>query len=189
MPGLTHHTAVAVVPPEEAWGPIQEIRRRHDRQFRRWMPHVNLLYPFRPRADFPAIAPALGAACRGIAPFTLTLAAFRSFRHPSGRCTLWLAPEPAEGLVRLQAALQGACPDCDDLSRFPAGFTPHLSAGQFPSSGACEHAREQLQARWRPIAFTLAEVALLARDPDGPFWIAQRIPLDGAAASAPPPGG
>jgi hypothetical protein len=48
MPGLTHHTVIAVVPPEQVWGPIQDIRRRHDRQhIRRWMPHVNLLYPFR----------------------------------------------------------------------------------------------------------------------------------------------
>jgi 2'-5' RNA ligase len=189
MPGKTHRTAVAVVPPEGVWGPIQEIRRRYDRQISRWMPHVNLLYPFRPRADFPAAEPALLAACRGVEPFTVTLAAFGFFRHPSGRCTLWLAPEPAAELARLQAALQSACPDCDDLTQFPAGFTPHLSVGQFPAARECERVREQLEASWRPIAFTLAEVALLARDPDGPFRIAQRIPLAGTAAPSPFPGG
>jgi 2'-5' RNA ligase len=185
MPGKTHRTAVAVVPPEELWGSIQETRRRHDRHIGRWMPHVNLLYPFRPRVDFPATEPALAAACQGLEPFALTLAALRFFRHPSGRCTLWLAPEPAEELVRLQAALQSACPDCDELSRFPAAFTPHLSVGQFPSSGECGRVQEQLQARWRPVTFRLAEVALLVRDSDGPFRIAQRIPLGGAAVFEP----
>lgn len=177
MPGKSHHTAVAIVPPEPAWEPIQAIRRRHDRQIHRWPPHINLLYPFRPRADFPTAAPALVDVCASIAPFALTLGAFRSFRHGSGRCTLWLAPEPAEELRRLQAILQAAFPDCDDLGRFPSGFTPHLSVGQFPSSRECEHTREQLQAGWPPIAFTVAQVALLARGEDSPFVADQWIPL------------
>jgi hypothetical protein len=102
-----------------------------------------------------------------------------------GRCTLWLAPEPAEALRRLQAALQAACPDCDDLSRFPAGFTPHLSVGQLPTLRDCERKREQLQAGWRPITFLLNDVGLLARDPDGPFRITQRLTLGEATACAP----
>src|SRR5262245_44435410 len=137
MPAKTHHTAVAVVPPEEGWEPIQAIRRRHDRQVHRWMPHINLLYPFRPQGEFPAITPALVTAYASLAPFHITLGEFRCFRHGSGRCTLWLAPEPAEALRRLQAALQAAFPDCGDLSRFLAGFTPHLSVGQFPSPRDC----------------------------------------------------
>jgi hypothetical protein len=67
----THHTAV--VPPEGVWEPIQAIRRRHDRQVHRWMPHCNLLYPFRHREEFPAILPALRGACASVAPFTVSL--------------------------------------------------------------------------------------------------------------------
>jgi hypothetical protein len=107
------------------------------------------------------------------------LAEFRYFRHGSGRCTLWLAPEPAEALQHLQRALQAVCLDCDDLSRLPAGFTPHLSVGQFPSLGDCRRTREQLQARWQPIPFALGEVALLARASDTPFGVVQSVPLAG----------
>jgi 2'-5' RNA ligase len=107
----------------------------------------------------------------------VTLAEFRSFRHGSGRCTLWLAPEPAEGLQRLQAALQAAFPDCDELGRFPAGFTPHLSVGQFASAVECETVRGQLQAGWVPLAFGLTEAAMLARGGDGPFVVERRVPL------------
>lgn len=177
VPGKSHHTAVAVVPPEGVWEPIQEIRRRHDRQIHRWMPHINLLYPFRPRAELPAITPALGDACGGIEPFPVTLGDFRYFRHGSGRCTLWLAPEPAEAVRDLQAALRAAFPDCDDLSRFPAGFTPHLSVGQFASPRECQRVREQLLAGWGPIAFPVTEVALLARAEDLPFVVECRLPL------------
>jgi 2'-5' RNA ligase len=177
MPGKTHHSAVAVVPPEQVWEPIQVIRRRHDRQIRRWMPHVNLLYPFRPRSEFPTILPELAAACAPLEPFTVSLGDFRFFRHGSGRRTLWLAPEPAEGLRQLQAALQAAFPDCDDLSRFPAGFTPHLSVGQFTSPAECERMRAQLQAGWQPVVFLLEEVSLLTREADRPFVVADEIPL------------
>src|SRR5262249_50822798 len=155
--------AVAIVPPEEVWEPIQEVRRRHDRQIHRWMPHINLLYPFRPQGEFPAIMPALAAVCSGIEPFPVTLGEFRFFRHGSGRCRPWLAAEPAEELRRLQATLQGIFPDCDDLGQFPVGFTPHLSVGQFPSLRDCERTREQLQASWHPVTFVLAAVTLLGR--------------------------
>src|SRR5262249_26736136 len=102
---------------------------------------------------------------------------FRFFRHGLGRCTLWLAPEPAEKLCQLQTVLQSAFPDCNDLSNFPAGFTPHLSVGQFPSAAECERTRETLQASWAPIRFVLAEVAVLARSGDAPFVVERRVPL------------
>jgi hypothetical protein len=178
LPAKTHHTVVAIVPPEGVWEPIQAIRRRHDRQVHRWMPHCNLLYPFRHQEEFPATLPALRGACASIAPFTVSLGKFRHFRHSSGRCTLWLAPEPAEVLQRLQAALQAAFPDCDDLIR-----------GQFPSPRDCERTRQQLQAGWQPVPFALSEVTLLARERGGAFSIAQRVALRESGAFAPSLGG
>jgi 2'-5' RNA ligase len=177
MSGKTHHTAVAAVPPEEVWEPIQAIRRRHDRQINRWMPHINLLYPFRPRDRFHTVVPDLAAACASTRPFKTTLGKFSYFRHGSGRCTLWLAPEPAGQLQRLRVALQGAFPDCDDLARFPASFTPHLSVGQFRSAADCERCLAELQGSWEPVTFVLDEVALLAREREGPFVTDRRIPL------------
>jgi 2'-5' RNA ligase len=179
MPGTSHHSAVAAVPPEEVWGPIQAVRRRNDRQFHRWMPHVNLLYPFRPSSDLAAASEGLAAACGASAAFALTLAESRFFRHCSGRCTLWLAPEPADGLRQLQAALRATFPDCDDLNRFPAGYTPHLSVGQFATAGECQRVRAELQAGWRPVSFTLTAVSLLTREADGPFTVARQFPLGG----------
>src|SRR5262249_14700367 len=93
------------------------------------------------------------------------------------KATLWLAPEPKEYLVRLQAALQAACPDCDDLSLFAGGFTPHLSVGQAGSAEEARRLQDAWQRTWEPIRFELAAVALLRRDRDTPFEIARRIPL------------
>jgi 2'-5' RNA ligase len=92
MPAKSHHTAVAIIPPVEVWEPIQAIRQVHDRQFHRWMPHINLLYPFYPAEQFVEVVPRLATACARVSAFPVTLAEFRMFAHPSGRVTLWLAP-------------------------------------------------------------------------------------------------
>jgi 2'-5' RNA ligase len=131
MPSKTHQTAVAVVPPQEVWEPIQAIRERHDRQFHRWMPHVNLLYPFYLPEQFDEALPRLVDACAKITPFKVTLAEFRFFRHSSRRATLWLAPELKVDLVWLQAALQASCPDCVALLRRGQG-TPFVIDRQVP---------------------------------------------------------
>lgn len=173
----THQTAVAIVPPQEVWGPIQVIRERHDRQVRRWPPHINLLYPFYPPDRFDEATPRLASTCTQIVPFLITLAEFRFFQHSSRKATLWLAPEPKEALVRLQAALQAACPECDDLSRFAAGFTPHLSVGQAGSAEEAQRLKDAWQRVWEPIRFDLSAVTLLRRERNTPFQIERWIPL------------
>lgn len=179
MPEKTHKTAVVLIPPEEVWGPIQAIRRAHDRQVRRWMPHVTLLSPFRPAEAFASVAPALEAAAAGVQPFDVTLAELRWFRHGRGRFTMWLAPEPAERLVALQTALQEAVPDCDDVSRHAGGFVPHLSVGQAPGRSALEEIVGALRSDWRPVRFRASEVSLIHRGdpPDDVFRVASTIPL------------
>ena len=78
MPARTHRTALAIIPPEGVREPIQAIRRQYDRRVRRWMPHINLLYPFRPVTDFGALTTSFAETCRAFEPFEITL---RSLRH------------------------------------------------------------------------------------------------------------
>ena len=75
-----------------------EMCSKHDRAYRRWMPHINLLYPF--IADDPN-GNAFSAACdiltpvlADVAPFQIRFDAesFRFFRHGKN-CTLWLKPQ------------------------------------------------------------------------------------------------
>jgi len=181
MPPKTHRTSVVAIPPQEAWEPIQAIRRRHDRQIHRWMPHVNLLYPFLPREQFDLAVPVLTAACQQVSVFDATLSTFRSFTHASGRSTLWLAPEPRASFGQLQAALHTAFPDYDEQSRFSGGFTPHLSVGQVASRRELRSLTAALQAEWQPLQFPIAAVALIRREADGPFQVEQWLPLSNAA--------
>ena len=70
---LRHTSAVVICPPSSQWGPIQEIRSFNDKSYARWMPHINLLYPFlldddhgddAPRRNFDAATAVAGSARR-----------------------------------------------------------------------------------------------------------------------------
>jgi 2'-5' RNA ligase len=177
----TFTTAVVLIPPREVQPAIQAIRQAHDRHFPRWMPHITLLYPFRPRHEFGQLAEQFSAVCKGLDPFQVGLAEMRWFRHRGESYTLWLAPEPKEALVRLQADLGSVVPDCDDVVRHRDGFTPHLSVGQVRGRRRMLTLQQELQTAWRPIAFAAREVSLIWRGdpPDDVFRVGQTVRLGG----------
>ena len=167
----THLSALVAIPPAELWEPIQAIRRLHDRHAREWMPHVTLLYPFRPREAFDEAAGALAGL--GVAPFDASLGSFRFFRHYEWSHTVWLDPEPTEAWRRLHAAILERFPDCTDASKYEGGFTPHLSVGQSKSADLAE----RLQRAWAPLSWKVSEISLIARRDREPFEALRTVAL------------
>ena len=175
----THKTAAVLVPPQGVWAPIQAIRTRHDRQVRRWMPHMTLLYPFVPRAELIRITQRLALVCSRIAQFEVELRDFGLFEHRSGRSTLWLDPAPREPIVGLQRALREALPECARDARMRDEFRPHLSVGQARNKTEAADLQRVLRAHWQPIRFTADAVSLLWREdpPDDVFRVDRRVRL------------
>src|SRR5262245_53587342 len=146
------------------------------------MPHVTLLYPFRPREEYDREVKGVEAACAGTRPFRITLAEFRWFRHETGSATIWLDPQPPEPLKDLQIAVGERFPDCDEVRRHPEGFVPHLSVGQARGEEEARALAGELQTKWKALSFEVAEVALIARDGEGPFRVDRVVPLGGGRA-------
>jgi len=165
-------TAVVLIPPADRWEPIQAIRRVHDPRVGRWMPHVTLLYPFVPELALASAGGLLRPVCESCLPFTVMLAGFDSFAHGTRWATVWLRPEPAAPVVQLQARLLECFPWCDDTSRHPDGFTPHLSVGRWPVRDAAA-AQEALQGCWTALSWPVDRVFLIARpeEDDAPFSV------------------
>ena len=176
----THKTAVVIIPPENLWQPIQEIRRQHDRHFRRWMPHITMIYPFRPREDFDELANQFYPVCGHFQPFPISFSLINQFQHPGGNFTLWLAPELKEPIIALQTALFNLVPDCNDVSRFKNGFTPHLSLGKVKGKSAMLKFRDTLQSDWKLLSFMLCEICFIWRNEqlDDVFRVSHRIKFD-----------
>jgi 2'-5' RNA ligase len=174
----THKTAVVVIPPDDLWAPIQALRKQYDRHFRRWMPHITLLYPFRPLTEFKRLAPILSQACRLKEPFEVRLRRFDFFAHSRHSATFYLVPEPVSAIKALHQALLEKVPDCSDLALFAGEFTPHLSLGQTRSRDI-EAFCSRWQATWRPLSFTLKQVHVIWRKnpPDDVFRIGPVLSL------------
>ena len=80
-PKKVHTSALCWVPAIESQPPIQTLRLVHDRQIGRWPPHVNVLYPFVPEAEFEAAAGRLAAALQPLPAFGVTLGRLDRFVH------------------------------------------------------------------------------------------------------------
>ncbi len=177
MAKKTHKTAVVIIPPTELWQPIQKIREKYDRQFRRWMPHITMIYPFRPIDEFEAIYERFVEICRDFEPFYIALSKFNYFHHGGESYTVWLEPEPAEKIIKLQDRLQEVVPDCDDVRKFKGGFTPHLSVGQVKGRVELERLLIKLEQEWAPFRFEVKSVFMIWRNdpPDDIFRVWREV--------------
>ncbi|MFG2043278.1 RNA repair domain-containing protein [Dactylosporangium sp. NPDC048998] len=175
-----HTSALVVRPPERLWAPIQAVREAHDPAYRRWMPHINLVYGFVPEAEFEAAARVAAAAVEGLGPIRIRLATLRRFEH-RGSTTVWLEPQttPPGALRRLQAALAARFPGCTEQdTRGAHGFTPHLTVAKL--TGPPERIAERvaaLQRAWRPVEFTVTAADLISRRGDEPFAVRRSVPF------------
>ena len=175
----THTSAVAIIPPIEQWEPIQAIREVHDKQIRRWMPHINVLYPFVEHDRIDEVEPFIRAACARIEPFEISLTGFETFHHGRGRYTIWLMPEPDEPLQQLARELERELPDLAHQFQYESGFTPHLSVGRLDGYAAVKEFLAKHRPRWRPITWRLDELLVITRDapPDDIFRFERPISL------------
>ncbi|KAF2092392.1 hypothetical protein NA57DRAFT_23404, partial [Rhizodiscina lignyota] len=125
-PHFSYKSALVLLPPASLHPPIEDLRRKHDRNFHRWPPHINLIYPFlnQPSTSPETITPRIRDALCRITPIELRLTSAKHFLHSKSSATVWLNPEECQNL---QANLQAAFSECDADQR---GFTPHLSVGQ-----------------------------------------------------------
>ena len=178
-----HTSALCWIPASEQQPTIQALRRQYDKQINRWPPHVNMLYPFVPLAEFESAAARLSEVLRDHAPFSVVLSRVTSFRHSKKSLTAWLEPAPLAASVwqELQAACQAAFPHCTDQTSRGA-FVPHLTIGQFTADDPIE----QLASEWSCVDGCLVgDLCLIHRaGPTEPFEVQWRVPLGGGAPVA-----
>jgi len=173
-------SAIVIIPPESVWDSIQAIRKVHDKAYSRWMPHINLIYPFVPDNQFANVVATVTKSLSQFSAFNVKFQKLNYFSHG----TMWLQADtqPAGKVESIQLALEQAFPICNDLSqKSDHGFTAHLSLGQFGKGQETKRNTEQFQKSWKPIEFTVSEVYLISRTNfDDPFHVRYRVPFGGA---------
>jgi 2'-5' RNA ligase len=177
-------SAIVLIPPQSLWPPIQEIRRVYDRAYVRWMPHINLIYPFVHNDAFPQILPKLSQALAPLQPFTISLERFKFFPHTTNY-TMWLEPKPNSEVIKLHNILVKTFPEFDDLDTInERGFTPHLSVGQQKDYKELLEKIDELQKKWQPLQWNVGEVYLISRFEKNPHEVRYIVPFGGSAPVA-----
>jgi len=159
-----HSTAVVIIPPKKMWGTIQVIRKKYDRHIHRWMPHITLLFPFRPQSDFSKLESLFSTTCKKIALFEISCNIFKYFHHGKQKYTFYLAPEPENLITNLQYKLLEIVSDCNDVNLYKSGFIPYLSVGQNKGKYNLEALLKNLQINWVPLKFKITSIYFIARE-------------------------
>eukprot|EP00754_Rhynchopus_humris_P051265 Rhum_TRINITY_DN9443_c0_g1::Rhum_TRINITY_DN9443_c0_g1_i1::g.33345::m.33345 len=175
-----HANALIIMPPLELWAPIQALRKAHDPAVKRWMPHINLVWPFATARHQKECAAVLTQRLKHFQPFELGFNGYGSFNNAKEN-VLYLDPTTPEGeQCRKPHALRSCA-----LDAFPElaeeRFHPHLTVGKFQGKKAQAEMKE-VMAGWTPMRFTVKEVYIVSRpDAETPFSIQHVVPLGSAA--------
>ena len=180
MPSATtHHTALCLIPPESLWQPIQDIRSVHDKAYPRWMPHINLMYPFAPESKFAEIKEQLGELLLKRKPLEIEFdpSSLHYFQQKGSECTFHLRPKITADVVELQGLIQQTLIDYVTSTR---PFEAHLTLGQTTKSRISDVLIE-MKAKWQTMKFTIDRVCMISRenDPNSPFEIKSQMFLLG----------
>jgi len=157
-------SAVVIIPPEDTWEQIQEIREKYDRNFHRWMPHITLLYPFRPEVEYNALKGEFEKVCKNLKSFEVKLQNFKYFHHKKQQFTIWLEPKPKISVIQLQKVIQQIVPDCNNVSLHKEGFIPHLSLGQKTGKDLMLKTMQELQSQWKSFKFIVDKIHFISRE-------------------------
>jgi 2'-5' RNA ligase len=194
-------SALCIIPDESVWPDIQAIRRDHDANVERWMPHINIIFPF-VNQDDPAqlacAAHALAAELRHTAPFDIRLDHIEFFEDSERKkteknekvffkeaiCNFWLSPATRDGRISdIHRIAANLFPICKKGFFAERQFTPHLTVGQV-AGPVTEEKKAESTALWRGSrAFTCSRVFVVARyEKDAPFRVRHIVPLGGGGS-------
>ena len=144
-----------------------------DPSARRGMPaHVTILYPWIPLEQLtPGDETDLAALIKAVPAFNVSLTDIQRFPQ-----TLWLAPYPADPFVRLTMDVERRWPAFEPYSGRFQTIEPHLSIGDAVDPDALGHVVAAV-APQLPINARITEIALMAQDEDGQWYLRRAYPL------------
>lgn len=166
-------SAICFIPPIEQLSYVQSIRSKYDRAYERWMPHMNLFFPFLESDKLEDSVKELEKVLCQVAPFEITFEKFDAFKRKKD-ATVHLAPQDNGEMAQIYQLI------CQTLKLEPdkRGFHPHLTVGQF-KKGELPMWLTKLTTEFEPHKFSYLcnAVYVIERGDDTPFEIKHVIKL------------
>jgi len=179
-------SALCIIPPKSVWPRIQDIRKQHDPAYVRWMPHINIFFPFIDEKWFPEIAEYIEHEVvkkNNIGSFHICLDKFDVFdrvknhRGPYPKMeTIFLQPSGYGATMQtLWMHLSTDWPICG--GKHGGEFHPHLTCAKMKGK-SLDVMRQKWNQDWQTISFECTELCLISRRGNDPFVVRHRIPLN-----------
>eukprot|EP01084_Bolivina_argentea_P038732 71625_1 len=181
-------SALCFIPPQHLWTQIQDIRRHYDPAYVRWMPHMNIFFPFVDHRYFGAIAAFIQKEIietLKFKPFDVCFERFDVFDHIRNRIgvqskgdmqieTMFLKPnkDAMDKMCHLFEYLKQFWPNY--ARQHIGGYTPHCTVGKFTIEDMSYY-KMQFQSRWSKREWKCDAVYLIAREGNKPFTVRNKI--------------
>ncbi|KAH8816607.1 2'-5' RNA ligase superfamily-domain-containing protein [Xylogone sp. PMI_703] len=177
-------TALAFIVPAHLSHDINALRKIHDTAYRKWDPHINVLYPFVEPTHLDSAIATLRECLNNnnhVEGININTSEVGLFKHRKN-ATIFLRPGPEanEGISELRRVLVHAL-GCDEKSGTRDGtFRPHMTIGQAALNGTSidklvNQVEKLIGIEWRG-----TKLAILRRATSGEMRLVGELPLGSA---------
>ncbi|KAI1393974.1 uncharacterized protein F4822DRAFT_424432 [Hypoxylon trugodes] len=163
----SYDTALCIVPPRHLWSPVDHLRSVYDPAYKKWPPHVNLVYPFVPVHNLQAASELIVSKLRsheGLGNLNLHICSADRFVHKSKKTTFFVydnGPQTWTDFIGLRKYILEA------LHQKPTHFEMHMTVGQSKESLAPPNDYILRKAEMLPaLQWKVNKIYILIRDRD-----------------------
>jgi RNA 2',3'-cyclic 3'-phosphodiesterase len=155
---------------------INETRSKHDKAYKRWMPHINFLFPFVEEEHIADMKTRLTKALSGVKPFQVDLNNLNYFPQGKKKVTFHLKPTSQSELNNIYTIVRSTLPEV--YVKHPE-FRAHLTLGQC-SKQDFQSLNQELQVKMKTadLTFDVDALYIIQRsktDKEEPFQIVHKI--------------
>jgi 2'-5' RNA ligase/endonuclease/exonuclease/phosphatase family metal-dependent hydrolase len=173
-------TALAIIIPTRLQSEINSLRKVHDKAYRRWQPHINILYPFvEPSRLHEALALLKSSlASEELETIRVDVDDVGVFRHRKN-ATVFLKPSKAsEDSLRKFRSLLTAALGCEESDGTHDGeFKPHLTIGQASLLGGLIEKLVAKAENVKTFGWNVRSLAVMKRESSGEMKIIEEIAI------------
>lgn len=166
-------TALTIIAPEEFQDKINQVRSKYDRAYPRWMPHINLLFPFVSLDNFEDIVDRL-KELNDFGEIDLNMNEINYFSQGKN-VTVHIKPSNKNRLSELFEKITILLPEIKPKHN---EFHPHLTLAQFKKSELNEKLKELQEWLGDGFVFKINKISLIKRNDNSPFVVEKEVMLN-----------
>ena len=168
-------TALSILPPLDSHNQLNFLRSKYDKAYPRWMPHINLLFPFVSEDKFDEVEKNLSEVLSTTTSFAIFLDHVNGFSQGKGNMTYHYAPSDDSNLQNLYKVVRKAIPDFKPQKDI---FAAHMTVAQTTKQSESVVLEEIKKELGDGFGFPVDRIYILQRsktDGKEPFHIAREI--------------